>query len=117
MALQQTGEEFGTQMKILHAVAEANLAQKNILLKKITSRFGNNLKGKHFALWGLAFKPDTDDLRNAPSLTVLEGLSKQGASVTAHDPVAMNEPCAFLVTVTICAMPIHPWRHCLMPMH
>ncbi len=90
-ALQRTGEEFGMPMKILSAVEDVNHTQKNVLLQKITARFGSNLKGKHFALWGLAFKPGTDDMRDAPSRVVMEGLWAKGATVTAHDPVAMKE--------------------------
>lgn len=90
-ALQRTGEEFGMPMKILHAVEEVNHAQKNVLLQKISARFGENLKGKHFALWGLAFKPGTDDMRDAPSRVVMQGLWERGASINAHDPVAMKE--------------------------
>ena len=90
-ALQRTGEEYGLPLKILQAVEEVNHAQKNVLLQKITTRFGNDLKGKHFALWGLAFKPGTDDMRDATSRVVVEGLWARGATVTAHDPVAMKE--------------------------
>ncbi|MFA6901903.1 MAG: UDP-glucose/GDP-mannose dehydrogenase family protein [Gallionellaceae bacterium] len=90
-ALQRTGEEHGLPMKILNAVEDVNHIQKNVLLQKISTRFGNDLKGKHFALWGLAFKPGTDDMRDAPSRVVLEGLWEKGATVTAHDPVAMSE--------------------------
>jgi len=90
-ALQRTGEEFGLPLKILQAVEEVNHAQKNVLLQKITKRFGNDLKGKHFAIWGLAFKPGTDDMRDATSRVLMEGLWEKGATVTAHDPVAMKE--------------------------
>jgi len=90
-ALQRTGEEYGLPLKILHAVEDVNHAQKNVLLQKITARFGNDLKGKHFALWGLAFKPKTDDMREAPSRVLMEGLWARGATVAAHDPAAMNE--------------------------
>ena len=90
-ALQRTGTEHGMPMKILQAVEEVNHAQKNVLLQKISARFGGNLKGKHFALWGLAFKPSTDDMRDAPSRVVMEGLWAKGATVTVHDPVAMKE--------------------------
>ncbi|MDO8413427.1 MAG: UDP-glucose/GDP-mannose dehydrogenase family protein [Gallionellaceae bacterium] len=90
-ALQRTGEEHGMPMKILHAVEEVNRAQKNVLLQKITARFGDNLEGKRFALWGLAFKPGTNDMREAPSRALMEGLWARGAHVTAHDPVAMKE--------------------------
>jgi UDPglucose 6-dehydrogenase len=72
-------------------VEDVNDAQKTVLLKKITHRFGENLSGKHFALWGLAFKPGTDDMREATSRVVMEGLWRRGATVTAYDPVAMKE--------------------------
>ena len=90
-ALQRTGEEYGLPMKVLGAVEQVNDAQKSVLLQKITQRFGNDLKGKHFALWGLAFKPGTDDMREATSRVVMEGLWARGATVTAFDPVAMKE--------------------------
>ncbi|MBI5658478.1 MAG: UDP-glucose/GDP-mannose dehydrogenase family protein [Nitrosomonadales bacterium] len=90
-ALQRTGEEHGLPLRILNAVEEVNHAQKRVLLQKITARFGSDLKGKHFALWGLAFKPGTDDMRDATSRVVMEGLWEKGATVTAHDPVAMKE--------------------------
>jgi UDPglucose 6-dehydrogenase len=90
-ALQRTGEEYGLPLKVLQAVEEVNHAQKNVLLQKITKRFGNDLKGKHFAIWGLAFKPGTDDMREATSRVVMEGLWAQGATVTAYDPAAMKE--------------------------
>ena len=90
-ALQHTGEEHGLKLKILQAVEDVNYAQKNVLLEKITARFGNNLQGKHFALWGLSFKPGTDDMREATSRVVVEGLWARGAKITAYDPVAMKE--------------------------
>ena len=90
-ALKRTAEEFGLPLKVLQAVEEVNNAQKSVLLDKITKRFGNDLTGKHFALWGLAFKPGTDDMREATSRVVLEGLWQRGASVTVYDPVAMKE--------------------------
>jgi UDPglucose 6-dehydrogenase len=90
-ALQRTGEEHGLPLKVLHAVEEVNHTQKSVLLQKITKRFGNDLKGKHFALWGLAFKPGTDDMREATSRVVMEGLWERGATITAFDPAAMKE--------------------------
>jgi UDPglucose 6-dehydrogenase len=90
-ALKRTAEEFGLPLRVLQAVEDVNHAQKSVLLDKITKRFGDNLKGKHFALWGLAFKPGTDDMRDATSRVVMEGLWAKGATVTAHDPVAMRE--------------------------
>ena len=90
-ALQRTGEDYGLSLKILKAVEQVNDMQKSILLQKIIGRFGDNLKEKRFALWGLAFKPGTDDMREAPSRVVMEGLWARGATVTAFDPVAMKE--------------------------
>ncbi|MFX8079045.1 UDP binding domain-containing protein, partial [Acinetobacter baumannii] len=69
----------------------ANDHQKHVLIEKVTRRFGENLAGKHFAVWGLAFKPNTDDMREATSRVVLAELFKRGATVTAYDPVAMAE--------------------------
>jgi UDPglucose 6-dehydrogenase len=90
-ALQRTGNEYGLPLKILQAVEDVNHAQKNALLQKVIKRYGNDLKGRNFALWGLAFKPGTDDMREATSRVVMEGLWARGATVTAHDPVAMKE--------------------------
>lgn len=77
------------EFKILNAVEEVNEDQKTYLIPKIKSHFNNNLTGKHLALWGLAFKPNTDDIREAPALYIIEELIKAGASVTAFDPEAM----------------------------
>ena len=90
-ALQRTGEEYGLPLKVLEAVERVNDAQKSVLLHKIVARFGEDLTGKHFAIWGLAFKPGTDDMREATSRVVMEGLWARGATVTAFDPVAMKE--------------------------
>jgi UDPglucose 6-dehydrogenase len=90
-ALQRTGEELGMPLQILAAVENVNDSQKSILLRKITRRFGEDLKGRRFALWGLAFKPGTDDMREASSRVVIEGLWARGATVAAFDPVAMKE--------------------------
>jgi UDPglucose 6-dehydrogenase len=90
-ALKQTATELGMPLKILQAVEDVNHAQKSVLLEKITRRFGNDLTGKNFALWGLAFKPGTDDMREATSRVVLEGLWARGGCVTVYDPVAMPE--------------------------
>ena len=76
---------------MLAAVEEANDTQKSILLEKISTRFGDTLSGKHFAVWGLAFKPNTDDMREAPSRVLIEGLLQKGATVNAYDPEAMEE--------------------------
>jgi UDPglucose 6-dehydrogenase len=90
-ALQRTAKEYGGDLKILHAVEAVNDRQKEVLLDKITAKFGNDLTGRNFALWGLAFKPNTDDMRDAPSRVLIEGLWAHGATVTAYDPVAMHE--------------------------
>jgi UDPglucose 6-dehydrogenase len=90
-ALLRTGAENGAGLKVLQAVEDANEAQKSVLLNKIKDRFGSDLSGMRFALWGLAFKPNTDDMRAASSRVVIEGLWKMGATVVAYDPVAMAE--------------------------
>ncbi|HUW49688.1 MAG TPA: UDP-glucose/GDP-mannose dehydrogenase family protein [Sulfuricella sp.] len=90
-ALQRTAKEYGSDLRILNAVETANERQKEVLLDKITARFGNDLSGRNFALWGLAFKPNTDDMRDAPSRVLIKGLWERGATVTAYDPVAMHE--------------------------
>ena len=90
-ALQRTAQEMGHPLRVLHAVEEANEAQKSRLVDKITARLGNDLSGRTFALWGLAFKPNTDDMREAPSRLVIDGLMARGAKIVAYDPVAMHE--------------------------
>jgi len=90
-ALSKTAIEHGRDLKILNAVEAVNELQKYILVEKIEKRFGKDLKGMKFALWGLAFKPNTDDMREAPSRVVIQELVKRGATIVAHDPVAMEE--------------------------
>ena len=90
-ALSKTAKEHGRELKILDAVEAVNEAQKFILVEKIEKRFGKDLSGKKFALWGLAFKPNTDDMREAPSRVIIAELVKRGALIVAHDPVAMPE--------------------------
>jgi UDPglucose 6-dehydrogenase len=90
-ALRRTGQENGVPLRVLDAVEEANDAQKQILVNKLTAKLGTDLKGKRFAMWGLAFKPNTDDMREAPSRTMLEALWAMGASISAYDPAAMEE--------------------------
>jgi UDPglucose 6-dehydrogenase len=90
-ALMRTAGAAGARLLILEAVEQANAAQKQVLGAKIAKRFGEDLKGMTFALWGLAFKPNTDDMREAPSRALVAGLLARGASVTAYDPVAMTE--------------------------
>ena len=90
-ALIKTAGQHGNKLRVLTAVEEANDAQKHVLVEKIVERFGENLSGRRFALWGLAFKPNTDDMRDAPSRVVVAELLRRGATVTAYDPVAMTE--------------------------
>lgn len=90
-AVIRTADERGMDLQILGAVERVNERQKSVLLDKIVSVFGERLDGKTFALWGLAFKPNTDDMREAPARVILEGLRARGAKVVAYDPVAMKE--------------------------
>ncbi len=92
-ALERTASQIGYDAQLLKAVDTINHRQKNALFLKLSAHFGDeqNLKGKTIALWGLAFKPNTDDMREAPSRSLLEALWQAGASVQAFDPVAMNE--------------------------
>ena len=90
-ALISTGSNNGYDLKVLNAVEAANDAQKQVLTQKIKKHFGKNLAGKHFAVWGLAFKPNTDDMREATSRVLIHDLLEAGATVAAYDPVAMPE--------------------------
>ncbi len=90
-ALQRTAQQQSMDLKILHAVEEVNEAQKERLVQKVTARLGENLDKRRFALWGLAFKPNTDDMREAPSRVVIEQILERGGAVHAYDPVAMKE--------------------------
>ena len=95
-ALVKTAADNGVSLKVLSAVEAANERQKRVLVDKVIERFGEDLAGRRFALWGLAFKPDTDDMREAPSLVIIEELTRRGAKVTAYDPVAMAEAARVL---------------------
>ena len=90
-ALIRTANSAGIDLKLLDAVERVNYAQKHVLAAKIVTRFGENLGGKTFALWGLAFKPNTDDMREAPSLVLIDDLTRRGAKIVAFDPVAVAE--------------------------
>ncbi|HQX05443.1 MAG TPA: UDP-glucose/GDP-mannose dehydrogenase family protein [Zoogloea sp.] len=90
-ALIKTGADAGHALRVLNAVEDANDAQKLVLVDKVVAHFGEDLSGKHFAVWGLAFKPNTDDMREAPSRVIIAELFRRGATVTAYDPVAMDE--------------------------
>ena len=90
-ALRRTARENGVPLRVLDAVEAANDAQKQVLVDKLVKRYGSDLKGRRFAMWGLAFKPNTNDMREAPSRSMLEALWAMGASVSAYDPAAMAE--------------------------
>ncbi|MEQ3234718.1 UDP-glucose dehydrogenase family protein [Bacteroides cellulosilyticus] len=90
-ALIHTGKEYGYDMRVIEAVEEVNERQKSIVFEKLSKAFDGNLKGRTIALWGLTFKPETDDMREAPALVVIDKLIKAGAKVNVYDPVAMNE--------------------------
>jgi UDPglucose 6-dehydrogenase len=90
-ALQYTARQFGRPLELLNAVERVNEAQKHVLVDKIVERLGADLSGRTFAIWGLAFKPNTDDMREAPARVVIDALAARGARVVAYDPVAMDE--------------------------
>ncbi|MCR2005397.1 UDP-glucose/GDP-mannose dehydrogenase family protein [Bacteroides acidifaciens] len=90
-ALIKTAEQNGYTMRVLSAVEEVNGRQKSILFEKLMKHFNGDLKGKTIALWGLAFKPETDDMREAPALVLIDKLLKAGCQVRAYDPAAMQE--------------------------
>jgi len=90
-ALISTGAGAGVELQLLNAVEAANGRQKHVLVDKVVRRFGDDLSGLQFAVWGLAFKPNTDDMREAPSRVIIEALARRGARIQAYDPVAMTE--------------------------
>lgn len=90
-ALIKTGDDFGYSMELLKSVERVNDKQKTVLFDKIRNHYKGKLKGKHFGMWGLSFKPATDDMREAPALVLIDLLIGAGATVTAFDPVAMEE--------------------------
>jgi UDPglucose 6-dehydrogenase len=90
-ALRHTGQSVGMDLRVLGAVEAINESQKHVLVDKIIARFGPDLTGRRFAIWGLSFKPGTDDMREAPSLVIIKGLIDHGATVCAYDPVAVAE--------------------------
>jgi UDPglucose 6-dehydrogenase len=95
-ALVRTAADNGLGMRVIEAVEDANHAQKFRLSEKVVRRYGDDLTGRTFALWGLAFKPNTDDMRQAPSLTVIDELTRRGATIRAYDPAAMHEAARVL---------------------
>ncbi len=90
-AIVRAAEKYNSRLRVLEAVEEVNERQKLILVPKILQHFGGSIKGKILAIWGLSFKPKTDDMREAPSIPIIHELHKLGAKINAHDPVAMNE--------------------------
>lgn len=90
-ALVKSGVEYGHNLRILQAVEDVNDDQKNVLVKKVIQEFGEDLTGRSFAFWGLSFKPETDDMREAPSIVIANELIQRGAKITAYDPVAIDE--------------------------
>ena len=94
-ALNKIALDAGYEPKIIPAVEEVNKAQKLVLVRKIVDRFGEDLKGKTFAIWGLSFKPETDDMREAPSIIIIKELIKKGAKIKAYDPEAMKDAKEF----------------------
>jgi len=94
-ALIKTAESYGYESKLLQSVEDVNHAQKEVLVRKVKKKFGNDLTGKTLAVWGLAFKPDTDDMRESPAITIISALTEAGAKVTAYDPKAEREAKEF----------------------
>jgi UDPglucose 6-dehydrogenase len=90
-ALIRTGDQYNRSLEILKAVELVNERQKSVIPSKLKEHFGSSLKGKHIGLWGLSFKPHTDDMREAPSLRIIEELTREGVKIRAYDPVAMKE--------------------------
>ena len=90
-ALIKTGTEFGCDMSIIKSVDDTNKKQRKLFVDKIINKFGENLTGKTFAVWGLAFKPKTNDMREAPAITIINDLLKRGAKILAYDPKAIEE--------------------------
>ncbi len=102
-ALCRTGQQHGHTLELLEAVEAVNYRQKMVLLRKVSAACNGELAGKTFAVWGLAFKPNTDDMREAPSIVVIEGLLAAGASVRAYDPAASHEARKILGgRITLC---------------
>lgn len=92
----KVGEDVGYEMTVIKAVEEVNNRQKGILFHKFNRYYNGDIKGKTVAVWGLSFKPETDDMRDAPSLTLIESLLKEGVNVRAYDPAAMQEAHKYL---------------------
>ena len=111
-ALQFTARHAGAPLKVLGAVEAANETQKRVLVDKIVARFGSDLSGRRFALWGLAFKPNTDDMREAPSRVIIDGLLQLGASICAYDPSAIDEAKRVLGSISNLTFAVNPLAAC-----
>jgi UDPglucose 6-dehydrogenase len=111
-ALRHTAERAGAPLRVLGAVEEANETQKRVLVDKIVARFGKDLSGRRFALWGLAFKPNTDDMREAPSRVIIDALIGLGASICAYDPVAIDEAKRLLGEMHDVSFAVNPLAAC-----
>lgn len=90
-AIIKTGKKYGYDLRVLQAVEDVNDDQKHVLVQKIKKHFGDDLRGKTFAMWGLSFKPNTDDMRESPAIVIIDELIEAGAKVKAYDPIAMKE--------------------------
>jgi len=90
-AIIKTGKKYGYDLRVLQAVEDVNDDQKHVLVQKIKKHFGDDLSGKTFAMWGLSFKPNTDDMRESPAIVIIDELIEAGAKVKAYDPIAMKE--------------------------
>lgn len=103
-AIIKTAKQYGYDLRVLQSVEDVNEDQKHVLASKVKAHFGNDLSGKTFAMWGLSFKPNTDDMREAPASVIIDELREAGAQVKAYDPVAMAEAKAHYIfdKVTYC---------------
>lgn len=103
-AIIRTAKEYDYELRVLQSVEAVNEDQKSILVDKVISQFGEDLSGMTFGLWGLSFKPNTDDMREAPSLVIIDELKKRGAEIKAYDPIAMNHAREFYLgdKITYC---------------
>ena len=96
-AIVNTAKEYNYQLRVLEAVDQVNEDQKYVMVQKIKKHFGDNLTGKKFAVWGLSFKPNTDDMRDAPSIIIINELVKAGAAVSVYDPISMEQAQKFYI--------------------
>ncbi len=111
-ALEHTARELGFDAPLIRAVETVNNAQKRVLERKLVEELGEDLDGKCIAIWGLAFKPNTDDMREAPSRTLIDGLRRRGATIQAFDPVAMDEAARIYGNATDLRLCADPYDAC-----